>query len=237
MSFDLLAVREVGAPDDPLYPTPGEQTDCVQASQDDGEIWPSIEVSELVLHAIRPGGKPTRLLQLRGVRAALTISESRVGVACSRYEKGGGWRAFGPGAIPVVLAANAVSKARASRRRQGKMLVGHVPYARLLSVGFKPHTMLSRGQLRLGTFDPTLDSFRGLTLDLALPWSESGSELAQDIASLAAGYRLKRSDGLDDSLRAQLVRLQEPAALEPIPGHFTSYFLIRQPAMVAALEK
>src|SRR4029077_16306029 len=131
----------------------------------------------------------------------------------SAYDKGGGWRAWSPSAVPVALAANAVSKARASKRRQGKMLVGQVPYRSLISVGYKPRSMpVGRDQLRLGTFDTTQTGFRGLLLDLTLPREHSGAEVAQMIAAHAANRRLDWDDELDEAGREHLTTLRTPAA-------------------------
>lgn len=240
MSFNLLAVRETDTAEDPLYPAPGEQADSVELREDDGQPSPPFVASELIVREIQPGGDPKRLLRLHDLKAAVTTTDSRIVVACSKYEKGGGWTPWTAAAIPVALAANAVSKTRASRRRQGKMLVGQVPYKWLLSVGFRARTTpMGHDRLRLGTVDPTLQTFRGLLLDLTLPRQRSGAELARRITALAATRRLASGEDLGDNLREHLDGLRDPATLPAQPKQFASYFLIdtKDAAMTAAFQK
>jgi hypothetical protein len=240
MSFNLLAVREPGTADDPLYPAPGEQADSVVLRADDGQPSPPIVASELVVRKIPPGGNPKRLLRLHDIKATVRTTDARIVVACSKYDKGGGWTPWTAAAIPVALTANAVSKVRASRRRQGKMLVGQVPYKWLLSVGFRPRsTPMGHDRLRLGTVDPTLQTFRGLLLDLTLPRQRSGAELARSITAFATACRLASGEALNDNLREHLNRLRDPVSLPAQPKQFASYFLIDTPdaAMTVAFQK
>jgi hypothetical protein len=155
MSFNLLAIRELDAAPDPMYPTPGEQPDTVELTEADGQPSAPLKVSELNLWVMPPGRGPERLLRVKDMTAAVRTTDARITIACSKYEKGGGWAPWTAGAIPVALAANAVSKARAKSRRQGKMLVGHIPYKLLLSVGYKPSAIpAGHDRLRLGTVSP-----------------------------------------------------------------------------------
>jgi hypothetical protein len=240
MSFNLLAVRELGAHPDPLYPDPAEQADSVELREGDGQASAPLMVNELVVHEIAPGGLPKRLLRLSDITASLRTTDKRIIVACSKYDKGGGWAPWTPGAIPMALAANAVSKARASKRRQDKMLVGQVPYQGLVSVGFKPRSSpLGRDQLRFGSFDPTLKTFRGLLLDVSLPRAHAGADLARLIAAHAATCRLTSGDDLDDKAREHLRSLQAPAPLQGQPKEFVSYFIMPadDPKLRAAYQK
>jgi hypothetical protein len=240
MSFNILAVREGDAAEDPLYPAPGTEPDSVELRGDDGQPSPPLRASELVVREIPPGGSPKRLLRLKDITANLRTTDWRITVACSKYDQGGGWAPWTPSAIPVALAANAVSKARASKRRQGKMLVGQVPYRSLVSVGYKPRSLpIGRDQLRFGTFDPTADGFRGLLLDVTLPREHSGAEVARMIAAHAADRRLDWDAELDEQARAHLSAHKSPPTLPPAAGQFASYFLINiaHPPMVAAFQK
>jgi hypothetical protein len=226
MSFNLLAVREVGAAEDQLYPAPGEQADSVQLRADDGQPSAPLPVSDITIREILPGASPKRVLRVRDISAKLWTTDSRIVLACSKYDKGGGWRSWSAAAIPVTLAANTVSKARASRRRAGKMLVGQVPYASLVSVGCKPRgTPLGHDVLRFGTIDPTLGTFRGLLLDVELPRQHSATEIARQIARFVAGRRLDSGRNLDDGLREHLSGLRQPGPLLAQPKQFTSYYL------------
>jgi len=240
MTYNILGVRDGDAAEDALYPAPGQQADSVELRKDDGQPLPPLKVSELVVREIPPGGNPKRLLRLQDLTAAVRTTDWRITVACSKYDKGGGWSPWTLGAVPVALAANAVSKARASRRRQGKMLVGQVPYRSLVSVGYKPRsTPIGHDQLRLGTFDPTVKAFRGLLLDLSLPRGQSGADVARGIAAFAAGRRLDSGERLDETIRKHLTKLRNPAPVQPVPKQFASYFLIGidHAPMMAAFQK
>jgi len=226
MSFNLLAVREVGAAEDQLYPAPGEEADSVQLRGDDGHPSLPLAVSDITIREILPGASPKRVLRVRDISAKLRTTDWRIVLACSKYDKGGGWRSWSAAAIPVTLAANTVSKVRASRRRAGKMLVGQVPYSLLVSVGCKPRsTPLGHDVLRFGTVDPTLGTFRGLLLDVELPRQQSATEVARRITGLVAGRRLDSGEVLDDGMRQQLSGLRQPGPLLAPPKEFTSYFL------------
>lgn len=228
MSFNILAVREADAAADPAYPTPGEQPDSVELTELDGRPESPVTASELVVQEIQPGGSPKRVLRLHDIKAKLVVTQSRVTVACSKYEKGGGRVGFGAAGLAVATTANVVSKARASKRRQGKMLVGHLPYHRLISVGYKPRSLpIGHDQLRLGTMDPTQTSFRGLLLDIALPRQYPAADIARRIAGLAAAYQLDhRAADLDHAQLELMAKLKDAPPLQPIPKQFASYFLI-----------
>lgn len=240
MSFNLLAVRKLDAPPDPLYPDPGEAADTVELTEADGKPSAGVKVSELNVYVVPSGGMPKRLLRVKDMVALVRTTDTRITVACSKYDKGGGWRPWTLGAIPVAVAANAVSKAKASKRRQGKMLVGHIPYKYLLSVGYKPSSMpAGHDRLRLGSVDPTQSTFRGLILDLTLPRNQSGAELARQVAGHAARRRLDSGEVLEDGLPEYLAGLREPPPLATQPKAFASYFLIDNPtpALIAAYTK
>lgn len=228
MSFNLLAIREIGAAADPLYPDPGEEPNSVVLRPDDGTPSAPLPISELILHEVPDGGGPKRLLRIKDVDAAFRTTESRITIACSKYDKGGGWAPWSAGGIPVALAANAISKARAARRREGKMLVGQILYKSLVSIGYRPRsTPLGHDQLRFGTVDPTATTFRGLLLDLTLPRQHSGAELARLITAHVATRRLASATNLDAALREHLMTLCEPSSLQAQGSQFSSYFLVK----------
>jgi len=228
MSFNLLAIRETGMPPDPLYPTPWLEPDSVELDERDGECLPPFTASALGVIEVLPGGSAKPIVQLRKLKVTVRATEARMIVACSKYEKGGGWMGFGLGGLSVALAANAVSKARAAQRRAGKMLVGHVPYPWLTGVGYQPGSWPGHDQVRLNLRDPTTPG-RALFLDIALPREHSGANVAQRLAGLAATYRLAHEAGqLDDATCALLANLQAPAALAPVPNKFVGYVLVNQ---------
>lgn len=231
MSFNLLAIRELNAPADPLYPSPAEQPDTVELTEADGQPSAPFKVGEMNLRVVAQGQQPQRLLRVKDMTAVVRTTDARITVACSKYDKGGGWAPWTAGAVPVALAANAVSKARAKSRRQGKMLVGHIPYKWLLSVGYKPSAIpAGHDRLRLGTVDPTERPYRGLILDLTLPRNQSGADIARAIVAHAATRRLDSREALEDGLRPHLESLRKPSSLPAQPKAFASYFLIDNPS-------
>jgi hypothetical protein len=227
-TFHLLAARELGTPADQLYPAPGEQPDTVQPIAEDGQSLPPVITKGLIVREIPPGGRPQRLAWFKDAKAAIGITESRLTVACSKYETGGGAVPWTPAAIPLALTLNVLSKRKASQQRQGKMLVGQVHYPLLLSVGIMPPVSSIRGhqQLRIGTIDPTQSGFRGLILDVGLPGTTQAQKVAREIVSRAASYRLASGEELTSELREQLEQLREPAPLQAVPRRFSSYFLV-----------
>ncbi len=229
MSYNILAVREIGEPDDsPHYPVPGEVPDSVELVPDDRETLTPLTATELVVTEIAPGGRKRQILRVNKIKAKVVVTDYRVVVACSKYEKGGGWMAFGGmGALLIEAAANTASKVRAARRRRGKMLVGHVRHVQLASVGFKPPSGLKqRETLRLGTFDPTVEGFRGLTLDITLAGGQAASFMAEEIASRAAEHELNHGEEeMEEERRELLEALLEPEPLTPQAKKFSSYFL------------
>jgi hypothetical protein len=227
VAFVILAVRDGEAPDDPLYPTPGEEANDVETLPEDGNWLDPLTAIELNVAEVGEGG-PKRLLHLNKMKAAVLVSEQRVAVACSKYEKGGGYVPFGGvGSLAVAGVANAASKVKAARRRRGKMLVGHVPYAHLMSVGFRPPSgVMQREQLRLSMYDPTESDYRALMLDITLSGNrQSASFLAQQIACWAASAKL-REDTSDTERAILQPLLEEPEPLVPQAKAFSSYSLV-----------
>lgn len=149
----------------------------------------------------------------------------RLTIACSKYEQGGGWKPWSLGAVPVALLANALSKARVARRRRGKMLVGHVRYPWVSSVGV--HTANRRrgsDSLRIVLRDPGRAAERSLILSIAVPRGHLAAERACQLAGAVAHHRLDHADGqLDEASTAGLQELLEPQQLAPSPRQVQAY--------------
>jgi hypothetical protein len=188
MPFDVLSVRaaddmERGAG---MYPVPGDATSPIAYEQLDGKDIERLHATA-VSSRVDLGSTTRDLIHVRKVRADVLITGQRVALACEKYDKGGGW----VGSPSLMVAANAVSKARASRRRRGNVLVGHVRYQWLASVGY-----LSRGGLlkleivRLGLVDGSVEPQRPIILQLELPTNISASKVAGHIVERAATFWL-----------------------------------------------
>lgn len=223
--FSILAVKD-GAWEDPLYPMPGEQPDTVELAPADGQTVERLTATEMTVLELT-SGSARRLLHVEKMKAVVFITDARVAVACSKFDKGGGWTPWSISAIPVAIAANTASKIKASRRRRGKMLVGHMPYAQLRAVGFRKTGMVrAREQLRVAVNDPTVEGVRGLALDLTLSGRQSASAISRAVISRAARHRLDESQDLDEAARKHLEGLLEPGPLPPASGkNFAMYQL------------
>ena len=228
MGYTILAVRSADEDDGRLYPVIGADRDPVEVDELDGDIQrvtgSGVEVKELVAGGWKTVG------QFKGIKAEVLITESRLVVACDKYEKGGGWVGFGAGGLAVALAANGVSKARAARRRRGNMLVGHVRYAWLRCVGFKPKTgWASNEEVRLGVAVKTEDgTTRELFLDVTLPKNVDSSQVARVIVQRAARYRLAHTQIDADEERTQYEELANaPSLSAAAPKKFALYQLPR----------
>ena len=133
MTFDVLCVRGVGeAGDETMFPG------LDGGGKVNQELLDGDSAQQLVARAIAVrdvgGGKARTVVEVREIRAEVVITDARVILLCSKYDKGGGW----VGTPGTALMLNAVSKLRAARRSRGTALVGHIRYPWLISVGFSP---------------------------------------------------------------------------------------------------
>jgi hypothetical protein len=226
MGYSILAIRSAAEDDGRLYPVVGDSCTPVRPEQWDGETQrvtaSALQVSELV-----SGGLKT-VARFPNIKAEILITDSRVVVASSKYEKGGGWIGFGAGAF-VAVAANGVSKALAAQRRRGKMLVGQARYPWLRCVGAKPKAGWgSSEQLRIGVVVKSENGgTRELLLDATLPKDVDSSAVARGIITRAARYRLEYT-AVEDDERARYEELADAQRLSaPAPKSFAMYQLPR----------
>jgi hypothetical protein len=216
MSYDILTIRTADANDGYVYPIFGEDDRLIELEDLDGQRVQTIDV-----HAIDVRQGARRIAHLQKISATLYITEARVAVACEKYDKGGGWTGFSAGAMATAMAINAVSKARASRRRKGKMLMGHVRYEWLHQVGFSPKRFGVDEQLRLMVTD---GSNRTLTLDLHLPKNIDSGLLAQDIVQRAARFRLNHTKIKPENVD-KMKDLELAGRIPPAEKNFAMYVL------------
>jgi hypothetical protein len=219
--YAFLAVREIDPTLSPetdglTYPLPAERINDVVFEPLDGANPQRLVSRSLSVHDTT-GGTLKRLARLHDVKIDVIITDARVAVACSKYEKGGGWIGS-PGAMIML---NAASKARAAFRRRGKMLVGHVRYESLAAVGASPKMgFLDKEALRLLV---TTESGRGRALDITLPSNVDSVALARAITHRAAHHRLTTDGTLGAEQRAELEQLANAASLHGEKGEFAFY--------------
>jgi len=115
VSFNVLAIRSgLDTEDDTLHPI---LSDASQPELIALDALAGTNVAKAVATAVcvlQVGGRGLRtLVKLRDVKIDLYITDSRLALACEKYDKGGGWVGFGAGAV-VAITPNAVSKMRAT---------------------------------------------------------------------------------------------------------------------------
>lgn len=206
--YAICGVREVlDGPSDPgdglILPVPGPEVDSVLTEQRDGS-----EIRRLVCHEIKvlAGATNKRVLRAPDIRAQILITDARLTVACSKFDKGGGWY----GNPVAMIALNAGSKLLAAHRRRGKMLVGQVRYPWIHAVyaqnkaGWAGSEMLRIIVNGGGEF---------MRLELSLPKDVDATAVATELIQRAARFRLAHENGLDDAERS---RLEELSAIPPL---------------------
>jgi hypothetical protein len=222
VSYSILTVRTSEHADGRLHPVVSDGRDLVVLEEGDGEVQrlsaSAVHVGEAVAGGLRT------LTHVSNVKLDLLVSESRVILACQKYEKGGGWVGFGAGAF-VAVAANGASKALAAHRRRGKVLVGQVRYPWLRCVGFKPKLgWASSEQLRLGVSVPMSGGNQcQLLLDATLPKDVAAAKVAHAIVAHAARYRLEHSSVADDERQRYEELIDGPPLAPPEAKKFAVY--------------
>jgi hypothetical protein len=193
--IDILEVPAPGAVADVteqglIFPVPGAQKNTVVFEQRDGEAIQSLTAKALEFKV----GNRT-MLRVRKVRIDFFITDARLAVACSKYDKGGGW----VGGATAMIVFNAVSKARAKLRSRGKMLAGQVRYPWLRWVASTPKTGYTSEETLILHW--AAENGTAMMLTLTLPKNIEASRVAAEIADRAARYRLA-SEELDAEARA-----------------------------------
>jgi hypothetical protein len=193
MTFSVLVVRSELDPRTKLYPQPGSEPDVIELRGHDGSD-PEVYVATGIRAVALAGGQARAIARFSGISASVIVTDSRVAIACSRYDKGGGWSGFGAAGLTIALAANAVSKSRARRRSRGRMLVGHVRYEWLRQIDATDrYGWRSSNGLSLSLDDPT--GAGGLVrLELVLGKQDAGTAVAESVARRAALRKATQAD-------------------------------------------
>jgi hypothetical protein len=201
--IDVIEVPAPGAVDDVaeqglIFPVPGDQKNTVVFEPRDGEAIESLTAKTL---EFKVGNRS--MLRVRKVRIDIFITDARFVIACSKYDKGGGW----VGGATAMVVFNTVSKARAALRSRGKMLAGQVRYPWLQWVASSPKTGYASEETL--TLQCAAEDGTAMTLTLTFPKNIEASRIAAEIAHRAARYRLASEE----------LEAEEQAAIE---GHLGS---------------
>ena len=127
----IEGVPDPSTPIDPneaglILPVPGPQANAIVLEARDGQ-----NIQTLTARSAELTHNGRTVFRVRDVRIDVYITDTRVALACSKYDKGGGWI----GSPTGMILLNTVSKTRAALRRRGKMMVGQVRYPWVQRVG------------------------------------------------------------------------------------------------------
>ena len=185
-----------------FFPIPALQADTVQLEPRDGQ---DIKRLHSTTVEVTIGERNKTLLKAAEIRAQIMVTDARITIACSKYDKGGGWIG-GVGAI----ALNAGSKMLAARRRRGKMLVGQIRYPWISAV-YAQNKGGWLGSEVLRVFVEVDDV--SMRLDLTLPKDVDATAVATELVRRAAAFRLRHEVALQPAERERLVQLAQLAPL------------------------
>ncbi|MDR1441793.1 MAG: zinc ribbon domain-containing protein [Bifidobacteriaceae bacterium] len=145
------------------------------------------------------------VISAEDIKMDVFITASRIAFWAPKYDKGQSWVGWGPAGIAVAVAATAISRARAARLTRGTALIGHIRYEWLSDVGFKRKTGFFSSECVRFIYK---DSDKTLwALDLVLSKRLNAGLVAQQVASLAAKYRLCMQDDKTAEETADLQKL------------------------------
>jgi hypothetical protein len=199
-----------------MYPVIGGDDWPVELEERDGDDLLVLEATALAVGELTASGI-RHIERVQQIKAVIVISDSRVAIACVKFDKGGGWVGHGGGAAVMALGLNAISKARAAHRRKGKMLVGQVRFPWLSQVGACPRQrLLGEESLRMVLGENCGEAKRILAVDLTLPKNIDALHVSQTIAQRAARFRLEHTDVRDEHVGAfQALMAAERLSAEP----------------------
>jgi hypothetical protein len=224
VSFNVLTIRSgLDTGDDALYPAVSDASGPANITLDarDGQHVMQVVATSVRVLEVGSAGLKT-VVKLQEVKIDVYVTDSRLALACQKYDKGGGWVGFGTGGVLVAVTANAVSKARAASRSRGKVLVGHVRYPWLKAVGASSKSGFASSEaIRLEYSENHSGGPMHKLVELTLPKNIDATLVAQEITRRAAAYRLANYPGMPVEEEAQFTSLsEEPPRLAPQPKNF-----------------
>lgn len=237
MTYNITIIRTADTDDGDasLYPDLSDEgSEYLTALEpEDGTAIIRLRPQSLTIHELQ-NDKLVSLGRLNDVPIDVYITDTRVIVASDKFTKGGGWHGFSVSGLAVAAAANAVSRARAARKRKGKVFVGHVRYPWLVKVGATKRTgMGTSNGIRLAVVDNTTGVKRRLFLSLELDKRTDAPALAAEIARRCARFRLDRDITPDAKNRGKFEALAQAVPLTPEPKSYAfhstgDYFFVKE---------
>jgi hypothetical protein len=240
--FNILGVVTPEDDDGRLYPLMGDETSFVEHEERDAEGHEFVASRLELTEKIGRDGKARQIAFLRDDKSDVLITDCRVVVNCRNWDAGGG--AFGMG-LGATLAGieNVISKAKARKRRRGKMCLGHIRYEWLMGVGYEPKTKwTSTPTIRFVVWDGNgPETWRILYLNIVVSKALDPRALATEIVQRSARYWLSWADesaGVDEDRRQLFERLAADDLELPDPEPGTRYAMQMMPkCWVASPDK
>lgn len=208
--YTLCAIREVGPgagdiEEGLLFPVPMSKPDTVAVEARDGA---DVKMAKCTAIEVAVVGEKKPVLRASNIRAQVMLTDARLTIACSRFDKGGGWWGWGWGAL-LTLPLNIASHALAARRRRGKMLVGQVRFPWVDAV--YAQSRLGMGgveKLRMVVNAGGRNQTRGIRVDLTFPKNVDAAAIGTELIRRAATFRLTHDpQPCAEDERAQLLEL------------------------------
>lgn len=187
-----------------ILPVPGLAADTVQTEARDGDSILRFLATDVLVEIDH-----VRVARANDIRIQVMVTDARITLACSKYDKGGGW----VGGIGGMIVLNTASKLLASARRRGKMLVGQVRYPWILWVGSTPRR--GWGTNEAVAIECRTPEDKPARLTLLLPKDVDASKIAAEICRRAARFRLASEVDLSDDERIAFGELSDAAPMLP----------------------
>lgn len=212
--WTMLAIRSVDdAGDGILYPVPLDKSGMLKLDEADGADVRRFDADRLYVTLAKTGP----LASFPAHRVAVHVTDNRVAVVCSEFDKGG----------PLIMNNGLIDGAYASvmLRSPGSSVVGHIRYPWLVGIaykekgGWKPQNSLRLAARTIGDDQKPVT----LLLDVALGKGGSASVVAAEITRRAAAYRLERTRMDSDEERAATRALLDPPPLNPAKDEFATW--------------
>jgi hypothetical protein len=227
--INVVDIPEPGSVADPfqlglLLPVPGPDTNTIMLEQRDG---PNVVRLTAVAIAFNVEGRAA--FNDKKVLIDVLVTDARVAVACSKYDKGDSWLFFGGSALDIFNDAlfNSVSTARAHIRSRGKMLVGQIRYPWIQRIGGSSE----EGKL---VFETSAGRGGQMRLTLVLSKGPGGLDVATEIARRAASYRLASEQlGQDASRWLEALTAAEPDGASAPDSGGMRFFQLPEPRRVS----
>lgn len=177
-----------------------------------------VTVSQIISGAERP------VVRIKRLKINAYVTAGRLVVACERYRTVSAWAIAGPGA---GFGATGVSRAGASRRLQGSVLVGHIRYPWVRSVSPRPRKWRYGRDAIVIEFPLSPKTPMQIRLDLRLRRRGlTPAAVAAEICRRSADYWMTHYPDMPLDVQERLKELRDRARVDevqPDPGRAGTY--------------